>query len=497
MVRSLAGLELGYYYTKVGMMDAFGQNWFYAKRMSFLKYAALFLSFLSITTFFAHRMRDFRDAWAEDGVLYLAMLSDFGNLFAPIADAFLLLTNFLAMVAVTINLGAAPIIGSILACSAAAFLACYIQRSTFDWLLPSGGLRYVLALLVLLSVGAGETVGNLICLSYICALTLVLLILERPLSNRLAWYASWLFLCVSSSLAFLAFPIPLILFFIKREWRFLVIALVPLLTTALAPFLARNVSCYSCQYSVITLVDGIELVASTFVSYWLLLPLFGGPPFLGVVLNWPDVVHVAIALGMFCVFFTRFFKLEREKKALVFGLVLCSIGYSLAHKVGRTYHQDPFFLNGMYNPLRSTFLHLIFATLGWIILLTEFKKKKHAYGDILITVMMLQSLLGAIIWRITLPAPSIMGDWSTFASAIKIATKSENSSVNPELRPNPSVDFPPVYDQGSGINEPWAKVRCDNLPSTSSGIYGVRCLLTGGHGKDVTYVIPASSKRDN
>jgi hypothetical protein len=474
-------------------VESLAQHEFYVRHKVSLTYMFLFLSFLLTTTFFAHRMHDFRYPWAEDGILYLAMFSDLGNVFAPITDAFLLLTNFLAMVAATTNLGAAPIIGSILACCATALLACYVQRSTFDWILPAGRLRYLLALLMLVNVGAGELVGTLIGLSYFCALALVFLMLERPLSSGLAWYVCWVFLCFSSNLTYLVMPIPLALFFLARERRFLIIALGPFLVFVLTLLLTRNSNCLNCQFSAFSFASGIESVVSTFVSYWLLVPVLGSPAFVEIVSGWHYSLSVVIAAGMFCVFIGRFFQLDREKKVVVFGLILGSLGYSLAHKVGRPYHHDPFFLAGVYSALRSSFLHLMLAMVGWTILLAQSNKKENAYRGWLLNFMMLQLLLGAVMWRIMLPGSRPAGDWGKFASEISIDSMSNRYDITPGSVAEPTVAIAPVYDTETTLNVPWAMVKCHKSISGHSDFFGFRCVVTGGNGQDLTYSIPAPS----
>jgi hypothetical protein len=421
---------------------------------------------------------------AEDGIFYLSAFSSGISSIRPIADAFLLLPSLVALIASSISLTYAPMIGTFVSIALISALACYVRRSSFNWIFQGRMTSILVSLLMVIGPGTAEIGGSLICTSYICGLWLLVLLLERPIAKpSFLFFLSWAVLCLSSNLAFVCFPL---VFF--RLWKLSRAQTIYCASLALAPvllmtILAPSSGCIDCRIAFNGAAGLIETVARQLLSYWLLVPVFGARETIFLSQPYDMILFGVVAALLAIAQLYLFSKLTKERKHLFLGLLACFCLYPVAHKLGRAYHTDPFLHHNLYGNQRFSFLPSMIAVFGWIILLQGLKSNTAPIVSIAIglvaTILPMQSVLSRLAAETTLPS----GDWVAFSERLLSALQNKYTDYPIEVALWPTNGLPPAKHNSFG----W--VQCKQHEEQNQ----LACSVFNSLGRTLEFSIDKSS----
>ena len=170
--------------------------------------------------------------WAEDGTVFFrdALLHGAASLAMPVYGYCLSLARAIAWVATFFPVVGTPYVYAVAALAVNAFTVAYLSRPGFEWLIPKRAHRILVACLLTLAPGAGETFLNISNLTNCLGLLALLMLIERPRELGALKFAALVAIGLSSG--HMVILLPLILYLWVRDRRrshlFLLIALSPI-----------------------------------------------------------------------------------------------------------------------------------------------------------------------------------------------------------------------------------------------------------------------------
>ncbi|HYV86334.1 MAG TPA: hypothetical protein VFB49_10510 [Patescibacteria group bacterium] len=170
--------------------------------------------------------------WAEDGTVFFrdALLRGAASLAMPVYGYCLSLARAIAWVATFFPVVGTPYVYAVAALAVNAFTVAYLSRPGFEWLIPKRAHRILVACLLTLAPGAGETFLNISNLTNCLGLLALLMLIETPRELGALKFAALVAIGLSSG--HMVILLPLILYLWVRDRRrshlFLLIALFPI-----------------------------------------------------------------------------------------------------------------------------------------------------------------------------------------------------------------------------------------------------------------------------
>jgi hypothetical protein len=425
------------------------------------------------------RRKYFGEAWAEDGSHHIpGALEDPFNLFSPVIDHLQVAGRLIAALAVHISLEYTPWMITILATLIFAYIVSYVCRPSFSWLIPNHWLRFCLAHAFALAPGNIEISGNIICMAYSLGFFGILLALED--SPKMRSLLCWLILTISTPFSALSIPLLGIRLFVRPN-KVLFYALGVCICGLSLPLVLHLHTTYSASTFVLNSVKVyiVECV-DVFSSFFLIYSVYGVG---GADLLLQDPVSFSLSAFLIgLLFVSLFWKIPKEQKLIVAGLILTACFYCILHALGRNdYHGSPFQWKKIPPVLRNVYFSTTLSIFAWLILVSRNlylspERKLLLCSYLLISRgMILQAFL-------PLPPPNALeeiplnGRWSNFAQKLEQVRRSGCS----EDLPTP---FASTYLRSKyGV----LQCRCENN--------NILCSPQDINGTDKNYIIPQYEK---
>lgn len=340
--------------------------------------------------------RSIFNPWAEDAThLIFGALSNPYGLASPVLDGVFILSRTVATIATYMSIEYAPFLISVLATFILVGASTYFLKSSFNWLVPKK-FRILFSFVIVIGPGALEVAGNAICLEYVAAFMLILLLLERPLLKENIFLFLWTFLVFSSHLSLVTLPLLAARYCIEKRLIYLKALSVVVCSSILSMYLSHVTISAQTQMVVPSFDSIIGTISSGFLIHCLLFPLLGAQLLQSLDLHCFDFLCLTLEASLFFVVWVSMRELNDGRKYIVLGLFGTVLLYLVMHQIARPYHMNHFLTSTVPSVNRMYVIILLPPLIAWLIIFSHLKTLKESFTFALAVSIVTLHLLPAI-----------------------------------------------------------------------------------------------------